>query len=295
MASTKGHLEFELHGEKLARPLASGPSRGQAAREARELAAHQGRRRGGTSGRRRRRARGATGIGQLRPGHRGNSRRGTRLVVQGRQDRAGVRYRRRNRPTADIDPAKLKGAKKASLPDFVEPTLATLVRKAPTGKRWLHEIKFDGYRMQVRIDAGQVKLRTRSGLDWTDRFGKELVTELRALPSESALIDGELVVENASGASDFSAAAGGAGRRPHRRIPSSTRSTCCISTGSICSRSPLVRRKDAVETAPARRAGHRPLQRAFRPGRRHDPQARLPSEPGGFGLEAARCALSVGT
>ena len=106
---------------------------------------------------------------------------------------------------ADTNLAKLTGAKKAPLPDFVEPSLATLVRKAPTGKRWLHEIKFDGYRIQVRIDAGKVKLRTRSGLDWTARFGKGLVTAFRALPLESALIDGELVVENASGASDFSA------------------------------------------------------------------------------------------
>lgn len=107
--------------------------------------------------------------------------------------------------TAGFDLAKLKGAKQASLPDFVEPTLATLVRKAPTGQRWLHEIKFDGYRIQARIEAGRIRLRTRSGLDWTDRFGKELMTELHALPLASALIDGEVVVENASGASEFSA------------------------------------------------------------------------------------------
>jgi bifunctional non-homologous end joining protein LigD len=65
------------------------------------------------------------------------------------------------------DAAKLKGARKAALPRFVEPSLATLVGKAPSGSRWLHEIKFDGYRLQVRIEAGRVKLLTRSGLDWT--------------------------------------------------------------------------------------------------------------------------------
>ncbi|TIQ02102.1 MAG: ATP-dependent DNA ligase, partial [Mesorhizobium sp.] len=48
------------------------------------------------------------------------------------------------------EPSKIKGAKKAALPDFVEPTLATLVSSAPSGERWLHEIKFDGYRLQAR-------------------------------------------------------------------------------------------------------------------------------------------------
>ena len=77
-------------------------------------------------------------------------------------------------PDADTAPeaGKLKGAKKAPLPDFVEPTLATLARKPPSGKRWIHEIKFDGYRLQARLDGGRVALLTRSGLDWTDRFGK---------------------------------------------------------------------------------------------------------------------------
>ena len=54
-------------------------------------------------------------------------------------------------------------------------------RRRPA-KRWLHEIKFDGYRLQARIDAGKVKLLTRSGLDWTAKFGNELAAALRALP-----------------------------------------------------------------------------------------------------------------
>jgi bifunctional non-homologous end joining protein LigD len=106
---------------------------------------------------------------------------------------------------ADIDLAKLKGATRAPLPSFVEPSLATLVRKAPAGKRWIHEIKFDGYRIQARIDAGKIVLQTRSGLDWTAKFGNDLMAAFLALPVGSALVDGELVVENASGASDFSA------------------------------------------------------------------------------------------
>ncbi len=106
---------------------------------------------------------------------------------------------------AILNPSAIKGARKASLPAFVEPMLATLVSSPPTDQRWLHEIKFDGYRLQARIEAGRVKLLTRSGLDWTRRFGKEVIAALRRLPVGSALLDGELVVENESGASDFSA------------------------------------------------------------------------------------------
>ncbi|HLZ66914.1 MAG TPA: DNA ligase D [Aliidongia sp.] len=102
-------------------------------------------------------------------------------------------------------PAAIRKAKQGPLPGFVDPALATLAAKAPAGARWLHEIKFDGYRLLVRIEAGRVRLLTRSGLDWTAKFGKAVVQAFEALPVEAALIDGELVVENANGASDFSA------------------------------------------------------------------------------------------
>ena len=102
------------------------------------------------------------------------------------------------------DPSTIKGAKKAKLPGFIPPVLATLQTKAPAGKDWIHEIKFDGYRLQAHIEAGRVKLFTRSGLDWTAKFGKAIRTALAALPAGTALIDGELVVEGDNGASDFS-------------------------------------------------------------------------------------------
>lgn len=105
--------------------------------------------------------------------------------------------------TAKAD-AKIKGAKPGSLPDFLTPALATLVKSVPKGDRWLHEIKLDGYRIEARIDHGKVQLLTRSGLDWTDRFGKGMVSALKALPVQSALIDGEIVVESGNGSSDFS-------------------------------------------------------------------------------------------
>ncbi|RQP04560.1 MAG: DNA ligase D [Paracoccus sp. BP8] len=121
---------------------------------------------------------------------------------------------RAKKPAADPDPqpdpqppepAAVKGARKAPMPGFVEPMLATLVSAAPQGERWLHEIKFDGYRLLARIEAGRVKLLTRSGLDWTARFGKAVPAALRDLPVGAAILDGELVVESDAGASDFSA------------------------------------------------------------------------------------------
>jgi bifunctional non-homologous end joining protein LigD len=104
-----------------------------------------------------------------------------------------------------LEAARLKGAKKVSLPDFVPLELASLTQKAPSGSRWIHEIKFDGYRLEARIETGKVKLLTRTGLDWTGQFGERIIEALRNLPVEAALIDGELVVENAAGVADFPA------------------------------------------------------------------------------------------
>jgi bifunctional non-homologous end joining protein LigD len=104
-----------------------------------------------------------------------------------------------------IDPAEIKGARKAAMPSFGEPSLATLVTKPPAGRTWVHEIKYDGYRLQARLEAGRVKLLTRTGLDWSKKFGKEITTAIQSIPVGRALIDGELVVEAKSGVSDFSA------------------------------------------------------------------------------------------
>ncbi|MEW6121909.1 MAG: DNA ligase D [Pseudomonadota bacterium] len=98
-----------------------------------------------------------------------------------------------------------KGAKAAGLPDFVPPALASLAARAPGGSRYLHEIKFDGYRIQARLEDGRVRLLTRTGLDWTERFGADLAAAIARLPARAALLDGEVVVEGGTGASDFSA------------------------------------------------------------------------------------------
>lgn len=104
-----------------------------------------------------------------------------------------------------VKPSAIKGTRKADDPGFVPPALATLRAAAPTGSRWLHEIKFDGYRLQAHISGGRARLLTRSGLDWTEKFGEALPKALADLPAKTAIIDGELVVEASGGASDFSA------------------------------------------------------------------------------------------
>ena len=104
-----------------------------------------------------------------------------------------------------VDPSSVPKSKKARMPDFVEPMLASLVKSPAAAESWLHEIKFDGYRLQAWVKKGRVKLLTRRGLDWTEKFGPEVVAAIGALPAHEALIDGELVVEIETGASNFSA------------------------------------------------------------------------------------------
>jgi bifunctional non-homologous end joining protein LigD len=95
--------------------------------------------------------------------------------------------------------------KAAKFPGFIPPALATLKPSAPRGDAWVHEIKFDGYRLQAQVRRGKARLLTRSGQDWTERFGDAVADALAALPAREAILDGELVVEGPSGASDFSA------------------------------------------------------------------------------------------
>ena len=93
--------------------------------------------------------------------------------------------------------------KHAPLPNFIEPCLATLSEKAPEAGNWIHEIKFDGYRLQARLKDGRVTLRTRRGLDWTAKF-PSIAAAVGRLPADTALLDGELVSEGGDGISSFS-------------------------------------------------------------------------------------------
>ncbi|MGO4830846.1 DNA polymerase ligase N-terminal domain-containing protein, partial [Rhizobiaceae sp. 2RAB30] len=97
-----------------------------------------------------------------------------------------------------------KQARPRALPDFVQPCLARLESTPPLGDEWLHEVKFDGYRIQAAIAGDAAKLRTRTGLDWTDRFGKAIPAALEKLDCDAALIDGEIVVLGENGVSVFS-------------------------------------------------------------------------------------------
>jgi len=92
---------------------------------------------------------------------------------------------------------------KAPFPGFVEPALATTIEKVPNGDRWIHEIKFDGYRVQVHLAKTEVKVYTRRGHDWTLRF-KKIASDAWHIAASSAIIDGEIVVPAADGTTDFS-------------------------------------------------------------------------------------------
>ncbi|WP_349962500.1 DNA ligase D [Rhizobium sp. ZPR3] len=214
---TKGHLEFELHGKKLGGRWHLIRMAGKPREKRENWLLIKGEDNAA-------RPEGAPDILEERP----ESAKTGRMINEVERERPGWSSktgkldRRTTRPkngsieiksgktepeldTEPVDPSFLRGARKAALPAFVEPALATLVSKPPAGKRWLHEIKFDGYRLEVRIEAGRIKLLTRSGLDWTQKFGKEILAAFRDLPVGTAVIDGELVVEPAAGASDFSA------------------------------------------------------------------------------------------
>jgi bifunctional non-homologous end joining protein LigD len=92
---------------------------------------------------------------------------------------------------------------KASFPGFVEPALASSIARVPSGARWIHEIKFDGYRVQVHLANTEVKVFTRNGHDWTHRF-KKIASDAWHIGAGSAIIDGEIVVPAADGTTDFS-------------------------------------------------------------------------------------------
>ncbi len=87
---------------------------------------------------------------------------------------------------------------------FVEPMLATRVEKAPGGDNWIHEIKYDGYRLLAACSGDSVRLYTRNGLDWTAKF-QPIADALAALKLKDVLLDGEAAVAQANGRTDFSA------------------------------------------------------------------------------------------
>jgi bifunctional non-homologous end joining protein LigD len=89
-------------------------------------------------------------------------------------------------------PKPLPGATKAPYPGFIEPALASSIEWVPSGERWVHEIKFDGYRVQLHIANESIRVFTRRGYDWTNRFQED---RERGFPDKRQLgVDGEVVV-----------------------------------------------------------------------------------------------------
>ncbi|MGX1169538.1 bifunctional non-homologous end joining protein LigD [Bradyrhizobium sp. USDA 372] len=97
--------------------------------------------------------------------------------------------------------AATNARKVSEMPDFVAPQLCTLVERPPGDQGWCHEIKFDGYRVQLRVEDGEATLKTRKGLDWTSKFAS-IAEEAAALPD--VMIDGEIVALDHNGAPNFS-------------------------------------------------------------------------------------------
>jgi len=103
-----------------------------------------------------------------------------------------------------VDPSTLSGARKAPLPASLHAQLATAVTDPPRGDEWLHEMKFDGYRILARLDKGRVKLVSRNGKDWTDRF-PTITDAVAGLGAERAVLDGEVAVLLPDGRTSFQA------------------------------------------------------------------------------------------
>lgn len=186
----KGHLEFELTGEKLSGRWHLVRMRGKPKEKRENWLLIKGEDASA-------RDEDAPDILEERP----ESVKTGRLI----EEIAGTPARKRKRRTADAKSRDKGPGSTAHMPEFIPPMLATLVKTTPSDDRWLHEIKFDGYRIQAHVRDGKVRLFTRSGRDWTERFGDSMVDALASLPANEAVLDGEVVVDVAGRSSDFSA------------------------------------------------------------------------------------------
>jgi bifunctional non-homologous end joining protein LigD len=100
---------------------------------------------------------------------------------------------------------------------FIKPELPTLVPEPPSGEGWIHKIKHDGYRTLIIVDGGQVRAFTRNGNDWTRAY-KRVVDACARLACETALIDGEMVVQDERGITDFHGLRSAIYTAPHRIV-----------------------------------------------------------------------------
>lgn len=193
-----------------------------------------------------------------------------RSVLSGRtNDEVAADRRAKTWDTSEAHPKPAKRKAKAEalptakaaavLPDFIPPALATLQSNPPSGTTWLHEVKFDGYRVQARIAAGKVALLTRTGLDWTDRFGPGIAHALAELPCRDAVLDGEIVVTGDGGVTSFSALQAALSEGRTDRLAFYLFDLLWLD-GEDCRGHPLVERKHRLETLLADAPDHRPLR-----------------------------------
>jgi bifunctional non-homologous end joining protein LigD len=184
----KGHLSFELRGEKLegrwalvrmGKPAADGKENWLLIKEEDESARHGEQ----------------AAITELRP----ESVAGQANGVQGKKPRKAAKAMRRE--DDEVDAGVLKPSR---MPALVEAELATLAEHAPEGEEWLSEMKFDGYRGLCKIAGGRAAIYTREGLDWSRRW-PVLVRALERLPVDDAWIDGEAVALDEDGGISFEA------------------------------------------------------------------------------------------
>jgi bifunctional non-homologous end joining protein LigD len=126
---------------------------------------------------------------------------GSRKVWHSNRSAATTKKNTPRARTKKKDPDFAAG--RSALPAFVSPCLASLSDSPPDHGNWVHELKFDGYRIQARLDHGKATLLTRKGLDWTKKF-PTIAKAIAQLPAKTALVDGELVAEGDDGISSFS-------------------------------------------------------------------------------------------
>jgi bifunctional non-homologous end joining protein LigD len=152
-----------------------------------------------------------------------------------------------------LSPAKnqlknLAGARKAAMPEFVAPQLATLVRSAPGGDEWLHELKFDGYRMVCHLNRGKARFWSRNSKDWTEKF-PNLSQALKNFPVDTAILDGEVVIVDKAGRSNFQSLQQSMGRGGSGKVPAFVYQIFDLIylDGYSLARVPLLERKTLLE------------------------------------------------
>ena len=188
----KGHLDFELHGERLKGRWHLVRMRPRP-REKRAMAAAQGRRCFRASAWRSR------DLAEVETTSVISGQTNADLAASGevRRDHAD-RAQTKSQGEAFTQARPRLGSQEGAAAGLLGAEPCGFVREGPVRREWIHEIKFDGYRLQARIDGKGVKLLTRKGLDWTKKF-EPIGTALQALGLGSALFDGEVVVEDEAG------------------------------------------------------------------------------------------------